>query len=302
MLLAAGLGTRLRPLSFGRPKPLFPVLNRPMLRFWLERLHAADVRLVVVNAFYLAPMVEEFVERAASDFPGMEIAVSRERAVLGTGGGLKQAACSFGDTLYVVNSDIYSEIPLDSLADAHSSRPGILATLAVLDRPRKATVSVGADDRILAFREREPVQGELGRLCGAGIMVLEPEALSGLPSGPSDVIAELGRMLTEGLEVQAFHLEPGAFWCDMGTPDDYYALNHRLARGGCFTEGARIDSETQGFIAAEPGAWIQEGASVRDSILWSGAVVEPGCVLSGMIVAGRAHSGSRLSGGVITGD
>ncbi|MDR1082077.1 MAG: NTP transferase domain-containing protein, partial [Deltaproteobacteria bacterium] len=219
MLLAAGLGTRLRPLSLKRPKPLFPVLNRPMLRFWLERLHSAGVRLTVVNAFHLAPMVEEFVEGISSEFPGMETAVSRESAAMGTGGGLKLASGRFGGPLYVVNSDIYSEIPLLSLAGAHAARPGVLATLSVLDRPRKATVSVGSGGRILAFRERSPVPGEIGRLCGAGVMVLEPEALARLPPGPSDVIAELARMLSEGSEARAFRLDPDAFWCDMGTPD-----------------------------------------------------------------------------------
>jgi mannose-1-phosphate guanylyltransferase len=302
MILAAGLGTRLRPLSFKRPKPLFPVLNRPMLRIWLERLHGAGVRLAVVNAFYLAPMVEEFLEEARPNFPGMEIAVSRERSVLGTGGGLKQAAGFFEGPLYVVNSDIYGDVPLEALAASHASRPGALATLAVLDRPAKATVSVGEEGRILSFRERELVQGETERLCGAGVMVMEPEALARLPQGSSDVIAELKAMLAQGGEAAAFRLAPDAFWCDMGAPDDYYALNHRLARGGRFSEGARIDAETEGFIAAEPGAWIREGARVRDSILWSGAVVETGCVLSGMIVAGRARAGARLSGGVITGD
>jgi NDP-sugar pyrophosphorylase family protein len=273
-----------------------------MLRIWLERLHAAGVGLAVVNAFYLAPMLEAFLEEARPDFPGMEIAVSRERSVLGTGGGIREASAHFDGPLLVANSDVYGDIPLDALAAAHASRPGALATLAVLDRPDKATVSVGEGGRILSFRERDPVPGETERLCGAGAMVLSPEAVRRLPPGPSDVIAELGAMLSEGGEAGILRLAPDAFWCDMGTPSDYFALNARLAGGGRFAEGARIDGATSGFIVAEPGVMICEGATVRDSVLWSGAVVEPGCVLSGMIVAGRARSGARLSGGVISGD
>jgi mannose-1-phosphate guanylyltransferase len=302
MVLAAGMGSRLMPLTLRRPKALFPVLNRPMLLVWLERLRDAGVRLAVVNAFHLAPMVERFLEEAAPAFPGMEIAVSRETELLGTGGGLKKVAGRLGGPAYVVNADVYGDIPLEALASEHGRRPGALAVMAVLDRPASATVSVGEDGRILSFREGGRVPGEAARLCGAGAMILSPEALRLLPEGPSDVVEGLKGMIASGGSAWALRLPQGAFWCDMGTPGDYYYRNHRLAAGGRFAEGARIDGETEGFLAAEPGAWIREGAIVRDSVLWAGAVVESGCVLSGMIVAGRARSGARLSGGVVTGD
>jgi mannose-1-phosphate guanylyltransferase len=272
-----------------------------MLGICLERLHEAGVRLAAVNAFHLAPRIEAFLEEAAPSFPGMELRLSRERELLGTGGGIRKAAGHFGEPLFVVNGDVHGDIPLAALAEAHASRPGALATLAVVDRPDKATVSVGEEDAILSFREKGPVPGEKARLCGAGVMVLSPEALARLPDGPSDVIAELRAMILGGGRAGVLRLGPEAEWCDIGTPGDYYSLNHRLARGGRFAEGARIDAETEGFLAAEPGAWIQEGARVRDCILWSGAVAESGCDLSGMIVAGIARSGVRMRGGVITG-
>jgi mannose-1-phosphate guanylyltransferase len=305
MLLSAGQGIRLRPLSLLRPKCLFPVLNRPMLRLWLERLAGTGARRVVINAFHLAPMIEGYVEGVRGCFPGLEILVSRETAVLGTGGGLRHAADLLGDgPVLVANSDIYSDFPLEGLASAHAAGGRVTATLAAVDRPERATVHVGGGGRILSFRERAPVPGETSRLCGAGFMVLEAAFIRGLPAAQCDVIAELRASLDPGGGVSArvHPLPPESFWCDMGTPGDYFSLNHLLARGGRFAEGARVEAETEGFLAAEPGAWIRAGARVRDSVLWSGAVVEAGATLSGMIVAGRARQGARMSGGVITGD
>jgi mannose-1-phosphate guanylyltransferase len=274
-----------------------------MLLVWLERLAEAGVGTVVVNAFHLAGHVKAFLDGIRGDFPGMEIALSLETSRLGTGGGLRQArGLLSGGPVYVVNSDIFGDVPLEAMAEAHALSPGILATLAAVDRGGQGTVGASGDGRIVSLREPAPSPGEDARLCGAGAMVLSPGALAALPDGPSDVIAELRSMMAQGGEARVVRLPSDAYWCDMGTPGDYHSLNRRLARGGRFAEGCRVEGEVSGFLAAEPGSWIKEGARVRDSILWADAVVEEGCSLSGMIVAGRARAGTRMSGGVITGD
>jgi NDP-sugar pyrophosphorylase family protein len=298
MILAAGFGERLRPLSLRRPKPLFPVLNRPMLSHWLGRLESLGVREVVVNAYYLKELMEDFVEGNRSSFPSLSIHTSVEDEVLGTGGGLWRAKERFKGPFFVVNADIYSDLSLADLGRAHL-KGGSPFTLALVDCPSKATVSVDSEGRILGFREKAPLPGESIRLCGTGIMVLEPELLSRLPQGPSDVIDALRGSIPAG-GAPGFISPKPFFWADMGTFEDYLKLNRKLAEGRShLEEGAEILGELSGFVVAEKGAVAEEGSFVKDSVLWNNAYVEKGARLDSVIAAGRVKAGANLSGGYV---
>lgn len=300
MLLSAGHGTRLRPLSDIRPKPLFPVLNEPMLDFWLKKLRAAGVRKVVVNIHHLSGMMEDFLERAKLRNLELLIVISKETQLLGTGGGLQLAMKHFPEPFFVINSDIYTDFPLESLVSAYEERPGHIGVLAALVRPQ-GTVSVDPEGEILAFRESAPVKNESERLYGMGLMLLHPESLRGLAPGVSDIITHLGEKIAAGWKLSVVTARNNLF-SDIGTIDEYFNLNARLARGGHYVEeGAQVEGSSSGFLLCESGAVIERGAVVMDSILWSGAYVESGAHLKSMVVAGRARAGLRMEGGVITG-
>jgi mannose-1-phosphate guanylyltransferase len=298
MILAAGFGERLKPLSLIRPKPLFPVLNRPMLRHWLERLQGIGVTEVVINAHYLKEQILDFAEENRADFPGLSIFVSLEDEVLGTGGGLRHARERFTGSFFVINADIYTDLSLSELGRAHSSG-GSLFTMALIDYPRKATVSVDSKGSLIGFREKAPIPGESRRLCGTGIMVLEPEILQRLPKGPSDIIDSLRREIPASGAGSYESPEP-FFWMDMGTPEDYLALNRSLAKGSVHAEeGAYIMGEVEGFLIAEKGAVTLKGSFVKDSVLWNNAYVESGSCIKSVIAAGRVKAGTKLSEGLI---
>jgi NDP-sugar pyrophosphorylase family protein len=134
MVLAAGLGTRLRPLTDDKPKALVEVAGRTLLEITLERLRGAGVREVIVNAHHFADQLVEYL-RAHENF-GMRVEVSREDVLLDTGGGLKQAAWFFrgeDEPFLVHNVDVVSGIDLGRMVEAHRER-GALATLAVKNR------------------------------------------------------------------------------------------------------------------------------------------------------------------------
>jgi mannose-1-phosphate guanylyltransferase len=298
MLLSAGLATRLAPLSGVRPKALFPVLNRPMLRYWLERLVDVGVRRAVVNVHWLPDMVEGKIEEWRASFPTLEIVISREEGLLGTGGGIKNAERHFDGPFFVLNTDIHTDFPLEELAGSYFKDGEPLATLAVAEG-RGGTVSVGEGGDVLAFRAGGQVAGEARRSMGLGLMVLSPDAIAGMREGNSDIIVRLDGLIKAGGKVSTVSTD--ARWSDIGTVTDYYNLNFGLAKGGRYVEeGARILGESEGFLAAEAGAVVEEGAMVENCILWNGAVVESGCTLRSMIVAGRVRSGVKMSGGVIT--
>ncbi|MDR1297561.1 MAG: NTP transferase domain-containing protein [Deltaproteobacteria bacterium] len=323
MILAAGFGTRLRPLTCLRPKPLLTVLNKPVLARWLDVLAGLGVSRTVVNAHYLAPMLADFIDSARGGYPRMEIIVSLEDEILGTGGGLKQAARLLfpddddggGDTgggagrdddgrgrkskpFYVVNGDIHTDLDLKDLASAHLSASPV-ATLALVDRPGKATVSVDADGVILGFRAGEKLPGETGRLCGAGVMILESRFLELLPVGFSDSVERLGQLSDLGRAVRG-RFYPGVDWTDIGSPGDYYALQKTLARGRIVAENpGLLEGDVSGFVVAEAGARVAGGASVRDCVLLREADVKAGAVVGGAVVAGTVGSDVRLEGGVV---
>ncbi|MDR2353908.1 MAG: NDP-sugar synthase [Deltaproteobacteria bacterium] len=300
IVLSAGLSERLRPLSLLRPKPLFPVLNQPMLLYWLKKLQALGVRKVIVNVHYLGNMIKSFLDNSRGFFPDMEIIVSEEDLVLGTGGGLKQARNNFDGPFLAVNSDIYTDFPLENFIDFHFQKKNQL-TMAVLDYPEKATVSI-ADERILGFREPQRLPGEKQKLCGAGLMILDPEVLDAYPSGKSDIVDQLNLLIPKGIKILAYHPDEPFFWTDIGNPHDYFCLNQYLAKGRHFIqEGVRLEGMCSGFLVAEAGAYVAPGAFVQDCILWENAVVEDGAHLESMIVAGRALASVKLIGGVITG-
>ena len=184
MVLAAGLGTRLRPLTDDRPKALVTVAGRTLLEIVLERLHGFGVREVVVNAHHFAEKIVAYL--AAHGNFGMRIEVSREETLLDTGGGLKKAAAFFlaGDgagrdePFFLHNVDVISSIDLGAMAEAHRER-GALATLAVASREASRMLLFDEDLMLCGRRMKgdvEMVRDLTGpqALAFAGVHVVSP--------------------------------------------------------------------------------------------------------------------------------
>jgi mannose-1-phosphate guanylyltransferase len=319
ILLAAGLGERLRPLTTLRPKPLFPVLNRTQLSYWLDRLQAAGVERVVVNVHHLAGKLLEALAMERRGRPGLELIESLEpERPLGTGGGIGKALRGplkgGSGPLLIVNVDIRSDLDLLSLLDAHERLGRPPATLALVDRPERATVGLGEGGIILGFRSKTPWPGEVAKLCGAGIMVLEREASELIPEGVSDIVEILGRGPRRPAGVRL----PGSLWADMGSPADYLELNRLLAGAARFYGDSPSSPgglaphdlaphgpapwpgvEVEGFLCAEAGAVVRPGARLKDSILWREAVIGEGAVVEGSVVAAEIGPGERAVGLVV---
>jgi mannose-1-phosphate guanylyltransferase len=311
MILAAGFGLRLRPLTELRPKPLLPVLDQPLLHFWIEKLISLGVKRLVINAHHLSCQIEDALKNLPSAYKNLDLSLSIETEILGTGGGLKKAAAllfpeSITQTLpkhpskafYVVNSDIHTDLDLLALARTHLSQPTAPATLALIDCPPKATVSLNQTGQIIAFRAPKPYPEEHARLCGAGIMVMERWFLESLPDGFSDSIEYLQRSLIQGRRPGA-HYFSSVSWTDIGTPSEYLHLNRRLAKGRILLQQPElIKGHLSGFVLAEAGVIVQPEARIKDSILLKGTTVENGAIVNGAIVAGYIPAKKNIDGGV----
>jgi NDP-sugar pyrophosphorylase family protein len=234
MILAAGLGTRLRPLTERLPKALVPVRGRPLLAHALDRVVAAGATRVVINTHHHAEQIEAWV--AANVPSGVEIALSREPdGPYETGGGLLAARRLFsGDgPILLHNVDVLSRVPLEDLCAAHGAgrdRSGrVLATVAVQDRPSTRGLVLddlgvlgrerdAPDGTRAAERAREPV-GPIRRRAVAGVHVVEPAMLERCRrSGAFSLIEWYLDLVRDGFVVQPVDVTAHA-WMEVGTPE-----------------------------------------------------------------------------------
>ena len=174
MVLAAGLGTRLRPITDTRPKALVEVSGRTLLEITLSRLKEFGVREVIINVHHFAGMIVDYLK--ANDSFGMHIEISHEEILLDTGGGLKKAAWFFGDAPFILhNVDVISTIDLQRMAQFHADNQA-LATLAMQDRTTSRYLLFDRQGR-LCGRSSTP-DPEFQSLAFCGIHVISPRLLT----------------------------------------------------------------------------------------------------------------------------
>ncbi|MBS0165643.1 MAG: NDP-sugar synthase [Nitrospira sp.] len=222
MILAAGLGTRLRPLTNTIPKPLLPVAGTPLIVWNLLLLKRHGFHQVVINLHYLGPMIEQALGDG-SKF-GMRIIYSHEPIILGTGGGIKKAEPYFsGEPALILNADTLVELDLEALWDFHRSR-GAAATLVLREDPdaaRWGLVEVGDHDQIVRItgRGREETTPITERMF-AGIHILHPRLLQQVPKGvTSSIIDPYVAAIQRGEPVLGYDLH--GYWSDIGTAERY---------------------------------------------------------------------------------
>ncbi len=277
ILLAAGYGTRLRPYTHIRPKPLFPVANRPLLDRLLDQLHAAFAAPVLVNCHHLADQIEA----ALGARP--EVLVQREAEILGTGGSLRLAIDRLdNDPVLVINGDLFHDIDLERVYH-HHLRSGFDVTMALHDCPRFNTVRV-ADGRVLGFDE-----GDGERLAFTGIHVIDPDAIERIPRQGFFHIIDLYRELAAAGRIGCCRVD-GNLWRDIGTPADYLDLHRELLaeRGWLIDPTARVaaDAVLEGWGCIGAGARVGAGVQLRDSVVWDSAAVVDNTVCTGRILTG----------------
>ena len=229
MVLAAGLGTRLRPLTNDKPKALVGIGGRTLLEITLTRLQECGIREVIVNVHHFADEVIDYL-KAHGNF-GMRVEVSREEALLDTGGGLKKAGWFFlenpadlGEPFLLHNVDVISTIDFGAMVEAHK-KAAALATLAVQERDTSRLLLFDEQMRLCGRRARG-AEPEIARqaaktqaLAFTGIHVISPR-LIGLMSedGVFSIVNTYLRLATQGENVQGYRADE-FYWRDLGKPE-----------------------------------------------------------------------------------
>jgi mannose-1-phosphate guanylyltransferase len=308
MILAAGFGTRMRPLSNLRPKCLMPLMNRPLLGLWLERMAVWGMERVVVNTHYLAGLVSSFLEQNTS--PGLEVIQSFEPEILGTGGGLVAARNKLGDEPFLLsNADVISSIEAPSLLE-RLKECGALAVVALADEPRFNTVAVQGEN-LLGFKGDAGLPKASRWLTYTGIAAISPRLLDYLPgSGESSLIQAFRLALADGQKVLGMRLPD--YWDDLGAPKRLWSLHRDLvynpppgleglspASPLVMGPGAKIapDAKVGGFVVLGGGATIEPGARVNNSILLPHARVTGGVRVDDAILGDGFVAKTDITGG-----
>lgn len=231
MILAAGLGTRLRPLTNATPKALLLVHGQPLIVYSMQLLKKYGITEVLVNLHHLGQLIQE--ELGDGRKFGMRINYSWEPSVLGTGGGIKKGESFFqGEVFFVLNSDILIDLNLKDLFRFHRKKRGF-ATMVVRHREPDSPytpISMGRDNRILKIGEAR-VKGAARTVLYTGAQVLEPDFLKKLPPDQESCIIRQGYQpaLAAGEKIYGYLYD--GYWNDLGTLERLRQAEKDLSSG-----------------------------------------------------------------------
>ncbi len=266
MVMAAGLGTRLRPLTDVLPKPMVPIANRPVLHHLLNLLARHDIREVGVNIHVFPELIKRYFGDGSA--LGMSIRWSEEPTLLGTAGGTKQLEDFWGrETILITSGDGLHDVDVTALL-GHHLRTGGLATLAVkpVDDPSSyGVVILDRDTRIRGFQEKPSRDEAKSDLANCGVYVIEPELLDRVPP---DTFFDFGTdmwpaLIAAGEPVYAYTTM--AYWNDVGGLDE-------LRNSILDAVTGRVRIAIPGTEIA-PGVWAEEGCDIHQTATVEGPVV-----------------------------
>jgi NDP-sugar pyrophosphorylase family protein len=307
MILAAGLGTRLRPLSYELPKPIVPVLGRPLCTYNMEFLRRTGIKSFVMNLHTHPKLIQQRVTEWTGK--GTRVDFTIEPVILGTGGGIWNAREFLkGDTFVTVNGDTILSFPFPSVLAFHRKKKA-LATLILFPDPEKRYTQVWMENggRITGFGSTTGEGAQSGFYTGC--QIVEPDLLSKIPPAKESCIIRetYTPLVADGAPVYGF-LTSGRF-LEFGTPADYLegtlsllpTKRQEAVRPGAYEEGVTIippvhispkakiapGARVGPDAVIEDGATIAEGAKISRSILWPGASLAAGEELAGAILTPR---------------
>ena len=317
MILAAGLGTRLRPLSLVRPKVFVPVGGTTVLDFWVSRLHDAGFEAAVINAYHLH---EELIAAVGNRRWPIPVHVQVEPELLGTGGGIANVRSFFqGQPFLVINGDIFCDVPLQDLLKQYIES-GASAGLLMHDCPEFNNVAVDPEGIIVAFGRKASEEAgespERRSLAFTGIHVIHPRVLDGFaPGHPGDILTIYRKMIADGDPPLALRM-PQFFWREIGTLDSYRRLHEELGRMGenvmpplqtgkavVIDPAAEVSlyARLKGYVAVGRSSWVMKDAELENTVLWDNVQVRSGsklhnCVATDGAVIEGEHKNEILTG------
>jgi len=304
MVLAAGLGTRLRPITYSMPKPMVPVANRPVMEHILRLLARHGFTETIANLHWFPDLItDHFGDGSAC---GVSLTYSMEEALLGTSGGVRNAADFLGENFLVISGDALTDIDLTAMREFHESHDGIatLATKRVEDTTQFGVAITDAEGRIGGFQEKPQPSEALSDLANCGIYMFRSEifdffpspgtskaAKAGDPEGFADWAMDVFPRLLEA-DVPFYSHEIEAYWNDIGDLDELRASSRDALSGAVAVEleGEVVDGYRSGEAPTEGKlegpVLLGAGCTIADDVRIDG----PSVIGDGVTIG----AGSRL--------
>ncbi|MDX1933103.1 MAG: NDP-sugar synthase [Capsulimonadales bacterium] len=303
MILGAGIGSRLDPLTRSLPKPLVPVVGKPVMGHIMDHLRHSGITEIVVNVQYLGDRIVETIGDGSAY--GVKVTYSFEDKLWGDAGGLKRVESFFresdDETLLVVGGDDLTDTDITHIIAEHKAK-GAAATIGVtpVEDPSAFGICVTDEQGFITRFQEKPKKGEaFSNLANTGIYIFDRKVFEYIPADTfyGFGLNVLPAMLAAGEPMLA--VTSTAYWQDVGNLVIYRQAQRDVIDGKVkidFVEGstvadtcvvcpgARVDGEISDYTVVGRGAVVEAGATVKNSILWDGAVVKSGTYLENCVV------------------
>ncbi|WP_366923769.1 NDP-sugar synthase [Metallumcola ferriviriculae] len=281
MIMAAGVGSRLEPLTHAVPKPMVPILDKPVMEYIVRLLKQHGVTDIIANLHYLPDKIKEYFFDG-SDF-GVKMHYSLEEELLGTAGGVKNNEWFLDETFIVISGDALTNIDITA-AYAYHKRKQALATIVlkeVDDVSQFGVVALDSQGKISQFQEKPAPEQAISNLANTGIYIFEPEIFKYIPPATFfDFGKDLFPKLVER-ELPFYGVDIGHYWSDIGTILNYIQGNFDMAAG-------KVQGIKKDISLWHPEAVIEEPGDILGPVfLGRGAYIERGAIISGPAVIGE---------------
>jgi NDP-sugar pyrophosphorylase family protein len=336
MVLAAGKGTRLFPLTGEIPKPMAPIVGKPIIQHIFELLAETGLEEVHANVHYLADTILDAYADTTS-INGMKVCMTCEDRLVGTAGSVKRIADCFSETFVVIMGDALTDVDVREVVAFHRRREALatLALMRVTDTSQYGVVELDSRQNILSFQEKPDPLDAISNLANTGIYVLEPEVLDYIPEDTFFDFAEdvFPRLLAAGERLAGY--EGSFYWSDIGTLQAYRAAQHDALSGKVrlnipgdrLGEGLWVERDAQihptaaiegrvvvnrdavigrgvtlmGDVTVGSDCWVRSGATIKNSTLLAGSYVGENAYLEGCIVGHGydVRAGEQIRGGAL---
>lgn len=303
MILGAGIGSRLDPLTRSLPKPIVPIVGKPVMGHLIDLLRQHGFQDIMVNVQYLGHKIEQEIGDGSAY--GVRVHYSREDKLWGDAGGVKRVESFFrdggDDTFLVIGGDDLTDTDIGAIVRAHRER-GAMATIGVtpVEDPSEFGVAVTDDAGWITHFQEKPTRAEArSLLANTGIYVFDVAVLDRIPA---DTFYGFGKDVLPGLldaGEKVLAVPSSAYWKDVGNLGIYRQAQRDCIDGRVRIElpagartvgncvvcaGATVDGTIDDYTVVGAGAVVEAGAVVRNSILWNRAVVKAGTVLENCVV------------------
>lgn len=303
MVMAAGVGSRLMPLTSTIPKPMVPIVNRPVMEYCIRLLKNHGIRNIIANTHYMPDVITEYFSDG-KDF-GVDLTYSYEKTLLGTAGGVKNNSWFLDDTFFVISGDALTNINLTEMYNFHKEKKALvtLALKPVKDVTQYGVVVTDKNNKINAFQEKPKKNEALSNLVNTGIYIFEPQIFEYIPDGFYDFGKELFPKLVS-MNEEIYGYMTNDYWCDVGNLNVYRQANWEVLSGKYKLDGHKvkaiddrvkieqIHNDLENAILGS-NCYIGKNVSLRNCILWGNCIVEDNVSIENAVIGSNCLIGSN---------